>query len=265
MLWNLNLSLISWQLGIFLNHYHGCCISCCCHRTSLCHCYGGESPLRLDLYLPTHSYSELHSSLNFQHFLTSDPKEPVIMFQLKVMTLITAQFWWDVTVLVLGATGSYWFQQRQQRLSFSREMAQLTASLHCARTRAEQMIDSNYHDMTWRSNQHSGNSHVHFLVTPLTFLLCGSGPKEWSLHLKQEALKTVQRHNTGLKQTAVWNLKAGQKISQQTPIVRCVRIISIFSVNATCFYLYSISDSWRHFVDPPLFVVLPHLSTFSLK
>lgn len=137
----------SW--GVFLNHYHGCCISCCCHRTSLCHCYGGESPLRLDLFLPTHSYSELHSSLNFQHFLTSDPKEPVIMFQLKVMTLITAQFWWDVTVLVLGATGSYWFQQRLQRLSFPQEMAQLTASLHCARRRAEQMKDSNYHDMTW--------------------------------------------------------------------------------------------------------------------
>lgn len=129
----------------------------------------------------------------------------------------------------------------------------------------EQMKDSNCHDMTWRANQHSGNSHVHFVVTPLTFLLCGSDPKEWSLALRREALKSVQRHNTGLKQTAVWNLKAGQKISQQTPIVKCVRIISIFSVNTTCFYPYSISDSWRHFVDPPLFVVLPHLSTFSHK
>lgn len=37
---------------------------------------------------------------------------------------------------------------------------------------------------------------MHFLVTPLTFLLCGSDPKEWSLDLKQEALKTAQRHNT---------------------------------------------------------------------
>lgn len=95
------------------------------------------------------------------------------------------------------------------------------------------MKDWNCNDMTWRANQHSLNSHVHFLLTPLTLLLCSSEPKEWSLDHKQEGLNTVQRHKTGLKQTPEWNSNAGQKIRQQPEIVRCERIILILSVSRT--------------------------------
>lgn len=84
---------------------------------------------------------------------------------------VTGSYW-----KLLGATG--FNSGNRDCLSFPRKIAQLTACLHRARRRAEQMKDSNYHDMTRRSNQHSGNSHVHFRLTPLTLLLCGSDPEE---------------------------------------------------------------------------------------
>lgn len=78
------------------------------------------------------------------------------------------------------------------------------------------------------------------------YLLCTGDTQKWRLDQKQEFLNTLPMHNTGLKQTPVWNLKAGQKISQQPPTVRCERIILIFSVNTAtepAIYPYSLSHS----------------------